>query len=124
MATESNLPDPAEAKEFFKKKMQFTTGPVELNHMLKENGKVNVVDVRDAEDYEKGHVPGAINLPRDKWSTFEGLQKNRVNAVYCYTQTCHLAANAAVQFASNGYHVMEMEGGFAAWKAADLKVEK
>ena len=55
--------DPAEAKEFFEAKMAFTTGPVELERMMK-NKEVNVVDVRAAEDYSKGHIPGALNLPR------------------------------------------------------------
>jgi rhodanese-related sulfurtransferase len=42
----------------------------------------------------------------------------------CYTQTCHLAAQACVKFASRGYPVMELEGGFAAWKAVELDIER
>ena len=34
-----------------------------------------------------------------------------------------LAATAAVEFAGKGYSVMEMDGGFAAWKAHDLEIE-
>ena len=43
--------------------MAFTTGPVELERMMK-NKEVNVVDVRAAEDYAEGHIPGAVSLPR------------------------------------------------------------
>jgi rhodanese-related sulfurtransferase len=43
--------------------MAFTTGPVELERMMNE-GSVNVVDVRAAEDYAQGHIPGAVNLPK------------------------------------------------------------
>jgi rhodanese-related sulfurtransferase len=26
-----------------------------------------IVDVRDTEDYSKGHIPGAINLAQERW---------------------------------------------------------
>ena len=42
---------------------------------------------------------------------------------FCYSQVCHLAATAAVEFAGKGYSVMEMEGGFEAWKEHDLEIE-
>jgi hypothetical protein len=35
-----------------------------------------------------------------------------------------LAANAALEFASRGFPVMELEGGFEAWKENELEVEK
>jgi len=54
----------------------------------------------------------------------EGLQKDATNVVYCYTQQCHLAANACVRFASQGYPVMEMDGGFEAWQENGLDTEK
>ena len=116
--------DPERAREFFKAKMEFTTGPVELGHMLdNKNENINIVDVRAAEDYAKGHIPGAISLPKDNWSTFAGLNRDKLNILYCYTQTCHLAANAAVEFAAHGYHVMEMDGGYEAWLRNEMPVE-
>jgi rhodanese-related sulfurtransferase len=44
--------------------------------------------------------------------------------VYCYTQQCHLAANACAQFAAKGFPVMELEGGFANWKEHQLDIEE
>ena len=123
-ATKTQTPDPAKARAYFEDKMMFTTGPIELDRMIrsKENN-ITVVDVREAEDFEKEHIPGAINLPMEKWQGLEGLQKNKTNIVYCYTQTCHLAAKACRLFASRGYPVMEMDGGFKAWKDYELDVE-
>lgn len=115
--------DPLKAKEFFEKKLQFTTGPVEVEEMIKLGSNVVIVDVRDSEDYAKGHVPGAINLPREQWSTLEGLSKEKTNIIYCYNQQCHLGAKAALEFAKQGYPVMEMEGGFEMWKERDLDIE-
>ncbi len=115
--------DPAKAKEFFLDKITFTTGPVELSRELERNDIV-VVDVRAEEDYQKGHIPGAINLPKERWHTLEGLSKDKLNIIYCYTHVCHLGATAAAEFAGKGYSVMEMDGGFEAWKENELKVEK
>ena len=116
--------DPTKAKEFFLDKVTFTTGPVELNHALEQGADIVVVDVRAEEDYQKGHIPGAINLPQEKWDTYEGLNRDKLNVLCCYSHVCHLAATAAVQFADKGYSVMEMDGGFEAWKENGLKVEK
>ena len=123
--TMTRVHDPARAKAYFEDKLAFTTGPVELERWIKtgENNLV-VVDVRAAEDFAKRHIPGAINLPKNKWDSPQGLSKEKTNVVYCYTQQCHLAANACAQFASRGYPVMEMEGGFEAWKEMELDVEE
>ena len=123
MATPVMTNDPAKAKEFFEAKMAFTTGPVELERMMK-NKEVNIVDVRAAEDYAQGHIPGAVNLPKDQWSSLKGLRKDKMNVLYCYSQVCHLAATAAVQFAGQGYPLMELDGGWRWWKDDGFDVEK
>jgi rhodanese-related sulfurtransferase len=87
-------------------------------------GEANMVDVRAAEDYAEGHIPGAISLPKDKWNALSGLRKDKVNVLYCYSQVCHLAATAALEFASKGYPVMELEGGFRTWKEHEMDIEK
>ncbi len=115
--------NPKSAKTFFESKMAFTTGPVELNSMIKENKKIVIVDVRAAKDYDEGHIPGAINLPKESWGGVRGLDKNKTNILYCYSQVCHLAARAAVEFSSLGYPVMEMEGGMDAWRKSNFDVE-
>lgn len=127
MATQVKIHDPAKAKEYFEAKMAFTTGPVELERMMKNN-EVNVVDVRAAEDYAEGHIPGAVNLPKDRWNDPKELEsklrKDKVNVLYCYSHVCHLAASAAVEFAGRGYPVMELEGGWRWWKNDGFEIEK
>ncbi|GKS58007.1 rhodanese [Nitrospira sp.] len=114
---------PAEARQYFETKMAFTTGPVELQRMM-EDGGVHIVDVRQEEDFAEGHIPGAINLPKDRWDTLAGLRKDRVNVIYCYSIVCHLAATAAVSFASAGYPVMELEGGWRWWRDDGFPIER
>ena len=122
MANELKKNDPAKARQFFADKLAFTTGPVEVSRSLKKPDVV-VVDVREAEDYKKGHIPGSVNLPHDQWQSLAGLRKDALNVLVCYTQQCHLAATAAVEFAGKGFPVMEMEGGFEAWKENELEIE-
>src|SRR5688572_16871359 len=112
------------AKEFFAQKLAFVTGPFELDGMIRRGEQVTLVDVRLPSDYKAGHVPGAINLPQGKWHTLAGVPKDRTAVLYCYSQTCKLAAAAAVELAAHGIPVMEMEGGYAAWQAAGLAEEK
>jgi rhodanese-related sulfurtransferase len=121
----NQIHSPTAAQKYFEDKLAFTTGPVELERWIKA-GEDNlvVVDVRAEEDYAKGHIPGAINVPKEQWQAPQGLARDKTNVVYCYTQQCHLAANACCKFASLGYPVMELEGGFGAWKDNELDVEE
>jgi rhodanese-related sulfurtransferase len=113
-----------EAARHFGHKVEFTTGTHEVLGML-DGGRedVVIVDVRMPADWRKGHVPGAVNLPNGQWDRPKGLAKDKLNVLYCYSQTCHLAAEAAVRLLAQGYPVVEMEGGFATWEAAGYRVE-
>ena len=104
------------ALKFFEEKVAFTAGPVEVKAMMNEPN-VQIIDVRKREDYDKSHVPNAISIPgTDIERNLNKLSKDKINVLYCYTQQCHLAAKSAVILAKNGYPVMEMEGGFDAWR--------
>ena len=110
------------AAAYFAARNAATTGPHELSGVLDRKEPVVVIDVRFPSDFAKGHIPGAINLPKGKWQATAALAKDRVNVLYCYDQTCHLAAEAARELIAQGYPVVEMEGGFAAWEAKSLPV--
>ena len=105
------------AREHFAARNAFTTGPHELAGMLDRKEDIVIVDVRYPGDFRKGHIPGAISLPKGKWQNAKGLAKDKLNVLYCYNQQCHLAAEAAAELVAQGYPVVEMEGGFATWEA-------
>jgi rhodanese-related sulfurtransferase len=89
------------------------------------NNEVNVVDVRAAEYYAEGHIPGAVDLPKDpRWETLEGLRRDKLNVLYCFSHVCHLAAAAGVEFSDKSFSVMEMDGGMRAWREHELDIEK
>ena len=115
--------DLQQARAYFQSKVGFTTGPHELTGILDRKEDVVVVDVRFPSDFRKSHVPGAVNLPKGKWHEASGLSKDKLNILYCYNQTCHLAAEAAIELLAQGYPVAEMEGGFATWEASGAPVQ-
>lgn len=115
---------PEKAVRYFDDKLEFTTGPIELNEMIKHGESVRIIDVRRPEDYRAGHIPGAINMPKGTWGNTSRLSRDETNIVYCYSEACHLAATAAREFAKSGYPVMELEGGFETWRQNSLPVEK
>ena len=126
------LQDTKKAVEFFEAELDFKTNPYGVNRMIEDKAKdIIIVDVRSAEDYAKGHIPGAINLPYEKYNgftsnetEFPGLAKDKVNIVYCYELLCNLAQKAAISFAANGYPVKEMAGGFQEWKEKKYPIVK
>lgn len=109
-------------QEAFRGQVEFTTGPVELNEMISRNDNINIMDVGKSEDYAKGHVPGAISLPKESWPTFAGLSRNRVNIVYCYSEVCHFAGGATKYFAEHDFPVTEPGGGSEGWKQHNLPI--
>lgn len=103
------------AERFFAEKLAFTLGPVELTKMM-EGKKVKVIDVRRKDDYDEGHIPGAISIPKEELpEAFSSLSQNDIHVIYCYNQQCHLGAAAALRLAKNGFPVMELDGGFQVW---------
>jgi rhodanese-related sulfurtransferase len=129
---DSQVQDSTKAVEYFESELNFTTNPYGVNRALEEKAKnITIVDVRDAQSFAQGHIPGAINIPYDKHegfsgteTEFPGLRKDGFNYVYCYMHLCNLAQKAAKKFASLGYPVKEMVGGFDEWKASKYPVEK
>jgi len=114
---------PEKAREFFAGKLDFTVSPAELNEQIEKGGKNFIIDVRETIYFIKGHISGAINLPRSNWGKISGWRNDRPLIIYGHSQICHLAAHAALEFAQQGYSVIELEGGFAAWKESKLPVE-
>lgn len=125
--------DLAAAQAHFAARVSFTTGSHELEQLVDQAskgadlGEFKVVDVRYPADFAQGRVPGAVNLPSNKWTAAgaekAGLSKDGINYLYCYNPTCHLAANAAVELIRLGYRVVEVEGGWSTWVANGYRIE-
>lgn len=90
-----------------------------------KHGLVTVLDVRPAEEYAAGHVPGAINVPLNRLQThlaaFDGSEEV---VAYCRGPHCILAFDAVAQCRKRGIKAQRLEDGFPEWKLAGLPVEK
>lgn len=128
---QQKIQDTQAAVKYFENELNFTANPGSVKKV--SEGKVDgvIIDLRKKEDFDKGHIPGAINIPFDKYDGFEGsqtefpgLSKTRFNYVYCYELLCNLSQKAAKKFASLGYPVKDIKGGFKAWEEHNYSVEK
>lgn len=85
-----------------------------------------LVDVREPDEYQSGHLSGAVNIPRGllefKFSNDELLNARDLNIVI-YCKNSGRAALSAKSLAEMGYlHVTSITGGIEAWQAADKPV--
>ncbi|MNW06539.1 putative adenylyltransferase/sulfurtransferase MoeZ [compost metagenome] len=81
-----------------------------------------LLDVREADEFHAGHIPGAVSIPRGvlefKLSNTPELTSRDLNIVL-YCKTSGRAALAACALHDMGYlQVQSIEGGFDAWNAA------
>jgi rhodanese-related sulfurtransferase/biotin operon repressor len=97
--------------------------PAELRARLKK-GLVTVLDVRPPEEFDAGHLPGAINVPIDKFeSGLPKLPKDREIVAYCRGPYCLMSFEAVAKLRKRGLKARRLEEGFPEWKAAGLPVE-
>ncbi|CAI8940107.1 MULTISPECIES: rhodanese-like domain-containing protein [unclassified Pseudomonas] len=76
-----------------------------------------LVDVRGPLAYQRGHLPGAINIPGRLITAglLAGYPKDTLFVVYCAGPHCNGANKAAVKLAALEYPVKEMIGGVTGW---------
>ena len=99
-----------------------TITPDEAAEMMATGSGYVIVDVRGKEEYDKGHIPGAINVPidslkqdiRNNEAIPELADKKKVYMIYC--RSGRRSNEAAKLLSSFGYkHIYEF-GGIIDWK--------
>ena len=98
--------------------------PAEVSEHL-GNGIV-LVDVRESEEWDRGHIPGAVHVPRGYLeSRIEGAVGDREARVVLYCASGQRSALAAhtLQELLGYSNVASMTGGITLWKDRGYKVE-
>jgi rhodanese-related sulfurtransferase len=85
-----------------------------------------LLDVRSPDMFDKGHVPGAINLPHGKIiaSKMGAYPRETLFVAYCAGPHCNGAARGAARLARLGYPVKIMAGGVAGWIDEGFELER
>ncbi|HKS74230.1 MAG TPA: rhodanese-like domain-containing protein [Terriglobales bacterium] len=96
----------------------------ELHSMLGQQGKVLVLDVRTPEEYAKGHIPEAVNVPID--SLAAKVQEMHVSKETTIVTTCEhggRSSRAALELRKMGYQDTSF-CRIASWQKNGYKIEK
>lgn len=92
----------------------------------KQISNQNIVDVRTPEEYNEGHIEGAVNInlfDEDFLSKASKLDKNK--PVYVYCKSGGRSARASKQLAENGFkNVYDLDGGILNWVKENNKTVK
>jgi len=86
-------------------------------------GEIVVLDVRPAEEYAAGHIPGAISIPVDQLAERIAELPDGVEVVaYCRGEYCVLAYDAVRLLAAHGRRAVRLTDGMLEWRLAELPV--
>lgn len=99
--------------------------PVDRESLIKrvKEGKVIVLDVRPAEEFMAGHIPGAVSIPLEELEQkLSGLPKDQEIVAYCRGPYCVLAIRAVEILRKKGFHAFRMEEGVQDWRARGFSV--
>jgi rhodanese-related sulfurtransferase len=99
---------------------------VESKELLRrvKSGEVTVLDVRPAEEYRAGHIPGALSIPvAELKARLAELPKDREVVAYCRGPYCVMAIEAVELLRKRGFVAHRMEQGVADWRARGWRVE-
>jgi rhodanese-related sulfurtransferase/DNA-binding transcriptional ArsR family regulator len=95
----------------------------ELLHRMHQ-GVVTVLDVRPEDEYNAGHVPGALNITvAELERRLDELPRQPEIVAYCRGAFCVLSFEAVSLLRTHGFDVRRLEEGFPEWRVAGLPVE-
>lgn len=100
----------------------------EAANLFKEKRSI-FIDARSKEEYDAGHIKGALSLPYKEadWKFVEamaGVPEESAIITYCDGETCELSMELAVFLRNAGYkNVKVLSNGWSAWKQNGLPVD-
>jgi len=84
-----------------------------------------ILDVRSKEEYQEGHVPGAINIPHSEVQNhIDELKKYKTIYIHCHACTSAQSASQILKNAGLNNIVCIVGSGMADWIASGFPIEK
>lgn len=85
------------------------------------SGTATVLDVRPEDEFQQGHLPGALNIPLSQLERrLAELPAGQEIIAYCRGPWCVLSFEAVAALRQRGYWARRLEDGFPEWKIAGL----
>ncbi len=100
--------------------------PVPAQELLARanSGLVTVLDVRPSEEFDQGHIPGALNIPLDDLaSQLHMLPGNQEVIAYCRGPWCVLSFEAVRLLRDAGFEARRLQDGLPEWRYAGYPLE-
>jgi sulfur-carrier protein adenylyltransferase/sulfurtransferase len=90
--------------------------------LLDQNSDLHLIDVREKNEWDEGHIPGAKHVPRGYLELrIENAVPDKTKPVLLYCAGGVRSALAAKTLREMGYtDIAHLEGGFTSWKDAGL----
>ncbi len=81
-------------------------------------GSVTILDVRPADEFDLGHIPGAMNVTlQDLERLLPDLDSDADIVAYCRGPYCIYAHQAVAALRKQGLNARRLEGGLPEWRA-------
>ena len=114
------------AAELFAEAKQRITqvSPQQVREMRERGEDVAIIDVREPNEWNLGHLPGAMHIPRGVLESNIERRVPREQRVVLYCASGNRSALAAEVLGVMGYRdVASMAGGFRGWAESGGEVE-
>lgn len=87
--------------------------------------QILLIDARPEEEYQAGHLPGAISFPVETIARrIHELPMGKTVVTYCRGPVCVDADEASILLSAFGYPVNRLEDGVGEWQQAGFALEK
>ena len=99
--------------------------PVDRDALLKlvREGAVTVLDVRPVEEYNAGHIPGALSIPlKELMLRLNELPHDQEIVAYCRGPYCVLSIEAVEMLRARGFHAVRLEEGIQDLRAMGFQI--
>lgn len=119
---DDRLPDVRSAREAY---LGDDTDAVSREELLDRvrTGRATVIDVRPAEEFAAGHIPGAVSVPLDELANrLAELPADQEIVAYCRGAYCVLSHDAVRLLTAQGLTARRLSDGMLEWRLADLPV--
>jgi rhodanese-related sulfurtransferase len=103
---------------YYMQKLHFEIDSYDLAEAMSKGEKIQAIDTRLPELFEREHIPGAINLPHRTMAeeTTAHLDETVLYVTYCNGIGCNGSTKGALNMVNLGFQVKELTGGLDWWK--------